>query len=236
MHDFADRHIVVTGGTGALGSAVVQMLLEQGAICHVPAVSAEDAAKFMHRGHEGVHLTADVNLADEEAVRGYYQQFGRATALWASLHIAGGFDMGAIEKTSHQSWQSMIDMNATTCFLCCREAVRAMKERGEGRIVNISARPALCPEQGARMVAYTASKAAVGAITGSLAAEVLEDGILVNAVAPSIMDTPANRAAMPDADHAKWPKVEAIAGAILCLASPANAASSGAIVPVFGRA
>ena len=104
-------------------------------------------------------------------------------------------------------------MNLLSCMLCCRAAVTAMAGGG-GRIVNVSARAGLEWRSGAGMVAYTASKAAVAALTAALAEEVAKDGILVNAVAPSIMDTPANRQAMPKADYALWPKVEEVAATI----------------------
>src|ERR1041385_9255529 len=106
---------------------------------------------------------------------------------------------------------------------------------GGGRIVNVAARPGLIPERGAGMVPYTASKAAVAAITQALAAEVAGRGILVNAVAPSIMDTPANRASMPQADHTKWPKVAEVASTIAFLASPENTVTRGGLVPVYGK-
>jgi NAD(P)-dependent dehydrogenase (short-subunit alcohol dehydrogenase family) len=125
-------------------------------------------------------------------------------------------------------------MNLVTAFLCSRGAVDAMTGHG-GRIVNVAARPALEPRSGAGMAAYTASKAGVVAFTIALSEEVAKLGILVNAVAPSIMDTPANRAAMPKADHAAWPKVEEVAATILFLASPQNAVTRGAIVPVYGK-
>ena len=127
----------------------------------------------------------------------------------------------------------MIAMNARTCFLATREAARALRGRG-GRIVNVAARPALVPTAG--LVAYAASKAAVVAITQGAAAELSAEGIFVNAIVPSIIDTPANRAAMPDADFARWPKPTELAAAIAYLASPANALTSGALVPVYGRA
>jgi NAD(P)-dependent dehydrogenase (short-subunit alcohol dehydrogenase family) len=104
-----------------------------------------------------------------------------------------------------------------------------------GRIVNVAARPALEWRSGAGMTAYTASKAAVAAFTTALAEEVAKDGILVNAVAPSIMDTAANRDAMPKSDFALWPKVEEVAATILFLASPDNRVTRGAIVPVYGK-
>jgi NAD(P)-dependent dehydrogenase (short-subunit alcohol dehydrogenase family) len=130
-----------------------------------------------------------------------------------------------------------LETNLISAFLCCRAAVMAMKRtQGEGgRIVNVAARPALEWRGGANMLAYAASKAAVAAFTVGLAEEVADDGILVNAVAPSIMDTPANRKAMPKADHAAWPKVDEVAQTILFLASPDNAVTRGAIIPVYGR-
>ena len=127
-------------------------------------------------------------------------------------------------------------MNFVTAFLCCRAAVNAMARTGAGgRIVNVAARPALEWRTGAGMAAYTASKAAVAALTVALAEEVAKNGILVNAVAPSILDTSANREAMPKADHAAWPKVEEVAATILFLASPDNKVTRGAIVPVYGK-
>ena len=129
-------------------------------------------------------------------------------------------------------------LNAVTCFLCCREAIRAMRRGGDtgvgGRIVNVAARPVVQPAGG--MLAYTTAKAGVASLTQCLADEVRSDRILVNAVLPSIMDTPANRAAMPDADHSAWPEVDEVAETMVFLASPENALTSGALVPVYGRA
>jgi NAD(P)-dependent dehydrogenase (short-subunit alcohol dehydrogenase family) len=115
-------------------------------------------------------------------------------------------------------------------------AVNAMTRSGQGgRIVNVAARQALEWRGGAGLVAYTSSKAAVAALTVALSEEVAKEGILVNAVAPSIMDTPANRTAMPKADYQAWPKVEEVAATILFLASPENKVTRGAVVPVYGR-
>ena len=134
------------------------------------------------------------------------------------------------------SIRQQIDMNLLSCMLCCRAAVQAMAASAAGgRIVNVSARAGLEWRSGAGMVAYTVSKAGVAALTAALAEEVAKDGILVNAVAPSIMDTPANRQAMPKADYAAWPKVEEVAATILFLASPDNRVTRGAIVPVYGK-
>ena len=159
-----------------------------------------------------------------------------AVPVWASIQIAGGFAMGAVADTDRKALMAQIDGNLVSCFLCCRAAVNAMlAARQGGRIVNVAARPALEWRSGAGMSAYAIAKAGVAVLTTTLAEEVAKDGILVNAVAPSIMDTPANRAAMPKADHAAWPKVEEVAATILFLASADNRVTRGAIVPVYGR-
>ena len=176
-------------------------------------------------------LTITGNLADEAAIGRLYQSVG---PLWASIHLAGGFAAGPLRDASVATLRQQIDMNLMTCLLCCRAAVGAMTNNG-GRIVNVAARHALEWRGGAGLVAYTASKAAVAALTVALAEEVAKEGILVNAVAPSIMDTPANRAGMPKADFDRWPKVEEVAATILFLASPENRVTRGAIVPVYGK-
>ena len=145
--------------------------------------------------------------------------------------------MARVGETRKKDLMAQVEMNFVTAFLCCSAAVNVMARVGRGgRIVNVAARPALEWRAGAGMAAYTASKAAVAALTVALAEEVASDGILVNAVAPSIMDTPANRAAMPKADYAAWPKVEQVAATILFLASPENQVTRGATVPVYGKA
>src|SRR5258708_8960927 len=231
--DFRDRHVVVTGGTGVLGSAVVGALVEAGAVCHVPYVVAAEGERFPLRNHAGVKLSAGIDLTDETAVARLYDG---VPALWASIHLAGGFAMAAVAKTTKADLMKQVDLNLVTAFLSCRAAVNAMMRSGQGgRIVNVAARPALEWRSGAGMAAYTASKAAVAALTVALAEEVAKDNVLVNAVAPSILDTPANRQAMPKADYAAWPKVEEVAQTILFLASPANKVTRGAVVPVYGR-
>jgi NAD(P)-dependent dehydrogenase (short-subunit alcohol dehydrogenase family) len=231
--DYRDRHVVVTGGTGALGSAVVSALIEAGAFCHVPYIHAAEAQRFALRTHARVKLLGDVELSDETAVAKLYAGVPR---LWASIHIAGGFAMAPVADTTKSDLMKQVDMNFVTAFLCCAAAVRTMTRTGAGgRIVNVATRPALEWRSGAGMVAYTASKAAVAALTAALAEEVVKQGILVNAIAPSTMDTPANRKAMPQADHAAWAKVEEVAATILFLASPENRVTRAAVVPVYGR-
>jgi NAD(P)-dependent dehydrogenase (short-subunit alcohol dehydrogenase family) len=172
-----------------------------------------------------------VDLASEEAVSGY---FSTLPELWASIHCAGGFSPSAIERTSAEQLQAMWTTNALTAALCCREAVGRMGGAG-GRLVNVAARPALDPAEGAGMVAYAMSKGAVAMLTRALSRELASRRILVNAVAPSILDTPANRQAMPDADHDGWPSVKQVARVVGFLASPFNEVTSGAVLPVYGR-
>jgi len=231
MNDTLDRkNIIVTGATGFLGSAIVQQFLDEGAVCHVTWQVDTELERFALKGHERVVLH-QVDVTNEEQVNAFYQ---RVDGLWASVHVVGGFLMGSIIDTSADQFRSMFELNVMTCFLCCRGAVRKMRAgKGGGRIINIGARPAVQPVGG--MIAYTTAKAAVTSLTQCLAEEVKGEDILVNAVLPSIMDTKSNRSAMPDADFDKWPKVEEVAETIAFLASPGNALTSGALVPVYGQ-
>jgi NAD(P)-dependent dehydrogenase (short-subunit alcohol dehydrogenase family) len=231
--DFSGKLVVVTGGTGALGSRVVGALLAGGASCIVPYVHDAEAQRFPHRGDPNVMLVAVADLAEEAAVAKVYDRIRP----WASIHIAGGFAPGKVADTSKAALMAQIDGNLISCFLCCRAAVNAMLAAGGGgRIINVAARPALEWRSGAGMTAYTVAKAGVAALTVALAEEVAKDGILVNAVAPSIIDTAANRKAMPKANFDAWPKVEEVAATIAFLASPDNRVTRGAIVPVYGKA
>ena len=207
------KHVVVTGGRGALGASVVEVLRAKGATVHVADLP-------------------EVDTTDEAQVTSWYAKLPAPP--WASIHLVGGFAMAPLINTKLADLERMWKLNTVTCFLACREAARAMRKAGGGRIVNVAARPVLQPVGG--MTAYVAGKAAVAALTQSLAIELAGDGILVNAVVPSLIDSPANRAAMPNADHANWPKAAQIAETIAFLVSEANALTSGALVPVYGRA
>ncbi len=229
--DFSGRQVMVTGGTGALGIAVVAELLAAGATCTIPYVHEAEAQRFPSRGDPNVALVAVSDLSDETQVTKVFE----GLKPWASIHIAGGFAAGKVTETDEKALMAQIDSNLVSCFLCCRAAAKAMLAGGGGRIVNVAARPALEWRSGKGMTAYTVAKAGVAALTVALAEEVAEDGILVNAVAPSIMDTPANRKAMPKANFDAWPKVEEVAATILFLASSDNRVTRGAIVPVYGK-
>ncbi len=231
---FEGRHIVVTGGTGALGGAVLKHLIDDGAVCHVPTSQASAPSRFAFAGAERVRPALAIDLADPAAVDSFY---AAVPGLWASIHLAGGFWMASIGETTADDFAGMMDINVRTAFLCCKAAAATMSAAGAGgRIVNVTARPGLDPRRGAGMAAYATSKAAVAALTVVLAEELKGEGILVNAVAPSTLDTPANRASMPNADLAKWVALDNAAEAICHLASPLNRATSGALVPLYGRA
>jgi NAD(P)-dependent dehydrogenase (short-subunit alcohol dehydrogenase family) len=229
-NDYAGRNVVVTGATGGLGEAVVRQLVELGATIHTP-VRHPEKARALYAGLDRVGVAAVADLGDEAAVGSFYAGL---PPLWASIHCAGGFASSRIDETPLAELRSMLDMNAVATFLCCREAVKAMRGRG-GRIVNVAAQPGVEPRRGGGMAAYAAGKAAVAAITLAIAEEVAAEGIWVNAVVPSIMDTEANRKAMPKADHSKWPKLEEVAATIAFLASPRNAVTRAALVPVYGK-
>ena len=229
---FEGLDVVITGGTGGLGRGVVAALVAEGATCWIPNVDPRMSADFELKSHARVHVVEGVDLLDDAAVSAFYGQVGR---LYASIHLVGGFRMAPIAETTAVDFKKMFDLNALSAFLCSKAAVAAIRGgAGKGRIVNVAARPALTPSAG--MLAYAVSKAAVVSLTQSLAEELKPEGIWVNAIAPSIMDTPDNRRAMPKADFDRWPKVDDIARAVVYLASPDNALTSGLVMPVYGNA
>ncbi|MEM9195485.1 MAG: SDR family NAD(P)-dependent oxidoreductase [Myxococcota bacterium] len=227
--NFDGKQAIVTGGTGGLGRAVVSTLVDAGARVHVPVFIEAELEDFAFADHEAVTLHRGLDLGKEADVRAL---FSAVPDLYASIHLAGGFAFGPLKDTEQSTWDHLLRLNATTCFLCCRQAVRSFGE-GPGRIVNVAARPVLVPT--AQLGAYAASKAAVAAITTTLAEELASSSIWVNAIVPSIIDTPTNRTAMPDADVRDWAKPEDVAQTVAFLASPANRVTRGALVPVYGR-
>jgi len=229
--DYSGRHVVITGATGELGEAVARILLGAGATVYLPVRNADKARALYEGTADRVRVAAVSDLGDEAAVAGFYAGL---PPIWGSIHCAGGFAMSPIEQTALADLRKMLDVNTVSAFLCCREAVKAMKGRG-GRIVNVASQPGVEPRRGGGMAAYATSKAAVAALTLALAEEFAGDGIWVNAVVPSMMDTEANRRAMPRADHSKWPKLDEVAATVAFLASPQNAVTRAALVPVYGR-
>ncbi|MDA0803099.1 MAG: SDR family NAD(P)-dependent oxidoreductase [Planctomycetota bacterium] len=235
---FNGLEVMVTGGTGVVGRAVCEALLVQGAQVHATGVLDTESDAFA-KAFPAVRLHR-VDLTD---ARHCHEAFSSLPSLWASIHCAGGFVYGAIGDATDESVTDMFDMNALTAFNASRQAVRVMRERASarpekgdprtagGRIVNIAGRPAVEPAAG--FSAYAMAKSAVIALTRTLAVELAPEGILVNAVVPSVIDTPINRAAMPGADFTKWVQPSELASQILLLASPASHAT-GQVVPVYG--
>lgn len=235
--DLSNHHIIVTGGAGSLGTAVVQILLNASAKCSVPCFDEAELESFELKYEQNIFAQAGIDLSNEDHTQTFYRTaVNEHGPLWGSVHIAGGFGMESIDKSSKADFMKQINMNLVTCYNSCRTAIQHLKSQNSGgRLVNIAARPALEPRQGKGMTAYTTAKAGVAALTESLAAEVAEDDILVNAIAPSVIDTPQNRKAMPDADFDKWPKPKQLARQILHLVSPENEVTRGGIIPVYGK-
>jgi NAD(P)-dependent dehydrogenase (short-subunit alcohol dehydrogenase family) len=219
------RTVIVTGGTGGLGLAVVAAFEGAGDRVVVPWIVAGEAERVRARFPAVVLVEADV--ADEAGAATVVRVAGDAAVL---VNGVGGFAMGAHHETALDVWDRLYRMNVRAAAAMSRAALPAMLARGAGAIVNVAAGAALDPP--AQMGAYAASKAALVALTRSLAHEVAPRGVRVNAVLPSTMDTPANRAAMPDADPSLWTRPADVAAAMLWLASDAAHGVRGALVPL----
>jgi NAD(P)-dependent dehydrogenase (short-subunit alcohol dehydrogenase family) len=233
MQSLKDRHVVVTGGTGALGSAVVAAFVAAGATCHIPAIESAPPTGNLPPGPQ-VRVVPGVDLSCEASVEAF---FAALPGLHAVVNIAGGFAWAPIADSPAKVLQQQISMNLLSCAMSCRAAVANFRKAGSGgHIVNIAARPALNPRQGANMTAYTASKAAVAAFTVALAEELKNEKISAIALAPSTIDTPANRKDMPKAKHDTWVTPAAIAELIVAHCSLSDTINSGALIPIYGQA
>lgn len=226
--------VVVTGAFGALGRAVARAFATRGARLALLDVAAQPPASLREEFGAEPLLFGGVDLSDMEATRRVMSvvamHFGGIDVL---VNVAGGFRWQTIEGGSVEAWDDLYTMNLRTAVVCCKAALPAMLERGAGRIVNIGAGAAA--KAGAGMGAYTASKAGVQRLTESLSEETKDRGITVNAILPGTIDTPRNRADMPDADFTRWVAPASIAEVIVFLASDAASAITGAAIPVFGR-
>lgn len=227
-----DRIALITGGAGQLGRHVVKRFLEAGAAVHVPIFVSDEAAEL--RDHLGdavagvtFHGDADLTRADrvDRIVDGIRRAEGRSPDVL--LNLAGGFHTAPVENTTIDDWTRMMGMNATTAFLCSHAVFADMKKRGWGRIVNMAALPALEGAE-AGLSAYGAAKAAVLHLTRTLCREGAAHGVTVNAILPSIIDTPENRAAMPEADTSDWIPPGEIAAIMHFLASSDARVMNGA--------
>lgn len=222
-----DRVVAVTGAHGVLGRAVVEAALAQGLkvalIDHAVGETAPEGALEL----SGVDLTdaAQARAAMDRVA----QTFGRLDVV---LNIAGGFVWQKIDDAA-PAWDKMFAINVKTALNAARAALPHLEKGSDGRIVNVGSAAAL--KSGVGMAAYTASKSGVHRLTESLAEELKGTSVTVNAVLPSIIDTPTNRKDMPDADPSTWVAPADLAAVIMFLASPASRAMTGALVPVTGR-
>jgi NAD(P)-dependent dehydrogenase (short-subunit alcohol dehydrogenase family) len=220
--------IVVTGASGALGKVVAETALARGArVAGVDHAASQTAATDNRIELGGVDLSDAA--AAKKAIDAAAAHFGRLDAL---INIAGGFAFETVADGDPHTWQHMYALNVLTALNASRSAIPHLVNSGAGRIVNIGAMGAL--QAGSGMGAYAASKAGVHRLTEALAAE-WKGRITVNAVLPSTIDTPANRASMPRADFAKWVTPQELAEVILFLVSDAASAVTGALLPVSGR-
>lgn len=225
---------IVTGGTGGLGAAVVTRLLDDGWRVVVPWVVESELDRVQKRpGLELLH--ADLFEAPSVAeVAGKAAEDGEAP-LRGLVNLVGGFAMGGrVRETPIEDFEQQFRLNLRATYLMTQAALGPMLEAGGGSIVCVGTRAAVRPFKGA--AGYISSKAAVIAFSEAVAVEYRDDGVRCNTILPSVIDTPGNRASMPDADHDRWVKPEAIAGVIAHLLSDDSSPVSGAAIPVYGRA
>jgi NAD(P)-dependent dehydrogenase (short-subunit alcohol dehydrogenase family) len=229
-----DRVAIVTGGAGALGSVVTSRLLGDGAHVCVPLELAGHGDELRARVAPAPHarlVTEVVDATDLDAMTRFteavVQLHGRVDIL---VTIVGGFAGGALVETDRAAWDRMLAMNLTSTFVAARAVVPHMVSTGRGRVVTIGSRAVVPPEPG--FIAYTTAKAGVIAFTQALARELHPHGITVNCILPSTMDTPANRAAMPDGDRQGWVPVESVADAIAYLVRDTSSHITGTLVAI----
>jgi NAD(P)-dependent dehydrogenase (short-subunit alcohol dehydrogenase family) len=235
---FIPRRILLTGGTGALGRAVTRRLLQAG----------HRVTTTWRVDHEREHLISELGRLDDQllfvaadvtdpasvdsAIDEVAAQLGGIDAM---VHLVGSWKGGEeVHEHSLETWTKMIEINLTSSFLCCRAALPWMRKSGWGRIVLVSARTARFDRSG--QAAYSIAKAGVGLLAEVISEENRSFGVTANAVAPSILDTPANRAAMPEADYSTWVPPQDVAAAIEFLCSEEAGHLRGAWLPLTGAA
>jgi NAD(P)-dependent dehydrogenase (short-subunit alcohol dehydrogenase family) len=229
--DAQRRTVMITGAAGNLGRAVARSFLAEGARL-VLVDQRRDSLQEAFGAENEQQFFAPANLLEQEqvtrAAKAALDRFGRIDVL---CNLAGGFRMGeAVHETTDKTWDFLFDVNARTLLHAARAVVPHMLERGGGKIVNVGAFSA---QKGlGQMGAYTAAKATVVRLTEAMAAELREQNINVNCVLPTILDTPENRAAMPEADPSRWVAPEDLANVIAFLASDGARAIHGTALPV----
>ncbi len=236
MFDFTDKIVLITGAGGNLGRATAEAFADAGArlgLVDLKQDGLDATLAALKPGAQAFTVTAD--LTDTDSVQ---QMADRVSSHYHRVdvlaNVAGGFSMGPpLHETPDETWDFMLNLNARSVFNTCRAVIPGMLSHGGGRIVNVAARAAL--EGKAKMGPYCASKAAVITLTQSLAAEHKLNGINANCILPGTIDTPQNRADMPNADFSHWVPPADLADVILFLASNAARAVTGAALPVYGK-
>jgi NAD(P)-dependent dehydrogenase (short-subunit alcohol dehydrogenase family) len=237
MNSLKDKIAIITGAVGNLGTATARAFLQAGAKTVLVDRSPDRMTSvFADLSKSKDHLLAGgVNLSDPDSLGKLIDQtltrFGRVDVL---VNTVGAFRGGKpLHEADPSDWDFLFNANVRTTLLCCRAVIPQMLKQKGGKIINVSSREGL--EAHAGYAAYSASKSAVLRLTESLAAELKTADINVNCIMPSVIDTPQNRAAMPNADFTKWVAPEAIADVISFLASDASRAINGAALPVYGK-
>jgi len=224
------KRLVITGGLGTLGHGVAELAAARGAKVAVLDFAKGPAASANAR----ITVQGGVDLTKTEAAQGAMKSAASALGgIDGLINIAGGFSWETIDGGSIETWDRLYQMNLKTALNASKAALPFLLQAGNGRIVNVGANGAVKAAMG--MGPYAASKSAVHRLTESLAEELKDKGVTVNAVLPSIIDTPVNRKDMPDADFSKWVSVGDLAAVILFLASDEAKAVTGALIPVTGR-
>ncbi len=223
---------IVTGGTGGLGAAVVARLLDDGWRVVAPWIVEHELERVQPR--DGLELIR-ADLFDPEAVAAVAETAAAGGPLHGVVNLVGGFAAGGrVHETPVEQFERQFELNLRPTYLMIQAAVPHLLEAGGGSIVCVGTRAALQPFTGA--AGYISSKAAVIAFAQAVAVEYKQEGIRCNAILPSVIDTPGNRASMPNADHERWVKPSEIAGVIAYLLSDQSRPTSGAAIPVYGRA
>lgn len=228
------RTALVTGGTGGLGTAVVERLLDDGWRVVVPWVAERELERIQPR--DGLELV-EADLFDAAAVAAVVARAGEdaAAPLRGVANLVGGFGMGKkVGEAPIDEFDAQLRLNLRPTYLVTQAALPRIVAAGGGGIVCVGSRAALQPFSGA--AGYVTAKAAVIAFAQTVAVEYKDDGVRCNAILPSVIDTPGNRASMPRADHSKWVAPAQIAGVVAHLLSDDGAVTSGAAIPVYGRA
>jgi NAD(P)-dependent dehydrogenase (short-subunit alcohol dehydrogenase family) len=225
-----DPTVLVTGGTGGLGAAVTRAFLDDGWRVVVPWIAERELERV--QAHDRLELV-QADLFDPDAVAGVVRAAG--PSLRAAVNLVGGFaEHGRVHDTPIETFEEQLRLNLRPTYLVCAAVLPTLLEAGGGAIVCVSSRAARRPFSGA--AGYVVSKAAVLALVDALDAEYRKDRVRVNAVLPSVIDTPFNRASMPDADFDTWVAPEDLARVIRFLCSDDASVTSGAHLPVYGQA